>query len=195
MRDLSSWALRAIRGAAAIAALMVAGTPASAQQFSLGDYLVMQSICGRIGQGLPCVYDSHNQIVGLATITGELRRRIGGDWYDMLYQNIGLSTGYSFFYTSADCTGTAYLETGDGQKSGTILVEELPFFAAFALSEIWAPVGTPMQIQIGSEGPTPPPVSAADCASYGPNGGGPTITVRPATVVDRTVFYPLLKIR
>ena len=172
----------------AICGALLVGGPISAQQFSPADYLVMQRICGPLARGFPCVYDSHNQIVGLISGTGELVRRIGGDWYLMLYQNIGLSTGYSFFYESENCTGTAYLETGSGQKSGTTLIEQLPFFSQFAVSNIWGPVGSPVQIQIGSEGPSPPPVSASACASYGPNGGGPIVTARPAVAIDQTVF-------
>ena len=140
----------------AICGALLLGEPASAQQFSPVDYVVMQRICGPFALGFPCVYDSHNQIVGLSLFPGELQRRIGGEWYQLLYHNIGFPLpDYSFFFTSDNCTGTAYLETGSGQKSGTTLVEQLPFYGAVTNNEIWGPVGAPIQIQIGSEATSP----------------------------------------
>lgn len=188
--------LTLLAGSASLALLH--GNPAAAWQFQFtpDDYRVMLRICGALGQGLPCAYDQNGegQIVGLtANTAGELQRRIGGTWYTLLAQNIGFSTGFNFFYTSPDCTGTAYLQTGSGQVVDGVLVEDLTFFAQVANQKIWAPAGTPAQIELGSEAPTPPPVGSGKCASFG--GPGPTVNARPAVAVDTTVFTPDFVIR
>ena len=190
---------------AGVASLALATGGAQAQQFNATDYFVLLKICGPgpAPTGYPCVYDSKNQIVGLTTTDGPLLRRMGGTWYKLPYENTGFFNGYSFYYTSSDCSGTPYLITGGGSVNGSTLVEQLPFLATSARDKLWGPVGPAVQIQLGSEGPTPPPVAPADCASYAPisfHGGppqpsGPIINARPAVIVDQTMLDPLFSVR
>src|SRR5215831_1031244 len=106
---------------AGVASLALATGGAQAQQFNATDYFVLLKICGPgpAPTGYPCVYDSKNQIVGLTTTDGPLLRRMGGSWYKLPYENTGFFNGYSFYYTSSDCSGTPYLITGGGSVNGS----------------------------------------------------------------------------
>jgi len=176
---------------ATLAAVLTA--PVSAQQFSPVDYAVMQRLCGQVDKGVPCVYDANNVIVGLAFSggiagAGELSRLIGGEWYDLFYQNVGLLVRNAFLYTTINCSDPhPYIQTGPGGLVNNTPIEQLPLRGAVAFNQVWIPSGTPVQVQILAVAATPPPVT--NCFPGQPIGSPPLLfTGRAAVVGDMSTF-------
>jgi len=198
--------LTILAGTASLFMLTGAGHPLSAQEFTPVDAAIMKRLCEpppakdepphtQFPEGFPCVYDQNGngKIVGLSGSgqSGFVTRRIGGHWYDLYADNVGLTQRYAFLYATVDCTETAYMATGFGQTSGTTPIESLQLLATFANGAIWAPVGSATVVQIRSEAPTPPPVAVGSCQPFTAQGAPPVIyTARVATQIDNTPFTP-----
>jgi hypothetical protein len=109
----------------------------------------------------PCIYDSHDTIIGIANSYETLMRPIGGKWYLMFADTNGLQNNTMFFYENATCTGQPYVSYKG----------ELPPIAWFDGVTLWGPEANHAVVNISSWsiGGPPNPTAAGSCASYGPN--------------------------
>jgi hypothetical protein len=135
-------------------------------------------------QVVPCVYDSHNQIVGLGTIPSGALRQIKGQWWILDYDSGGLNPGVEFLYSDSHCTSTPYINTGTASDAGK-LVLELPQRASYDGQAIWGSNGSEVEITVmGFRFPT----ITSQCISQAAEPFGEI--VRPAAIIDPTPFYP-----
>jgi hypothetical protein len=163
---------RATLGFASGIALAAIATPAHADPHN------MWTLCTL----LPCVYDSHNTLVGIPWPYKLLARQISGVWYQLKIMDYGLIESGLFYFGSLNCTGQPY-----NADQGNI-----PRLAQFDGQSIWAPVGNLVSFTWASYSYPALPANGGTCYPYGLCADGQPCpgTGGPAVKIESRAFYP-----
>jgi hypothetical protein len=141
--------------------------------------VTMQRVC----QGNPCLYDAHNTLVGKPDPWGIMEREISGRWYFTYYLRTGIYDNLLTYYSTTDCSGTAYMTINDTN------LREMQYDG----EHFWSSTKPLGQFKWIAYEYYDHDLNKVQCLPYGQyycGAGGCDATGSPAEIVETKTFYP-----